>query len=58
MKRLYEKENKSEFAVDYPDRYTPDQGWREQRPKCCDSKNKDEDNSPNINSFNESCRVE
>lgn len=39
-----------EFPAGYSDQYTPGEGWRAQWPKYCDNCNKDEDNSPNINS--------
>lgn len=31
--------NTKEFYVGYPDRYAPEEDWREQQPKCCDNVN-------------------
>lgn len=40
----------SEFPVGYKNQYTPVKGRSERRPKRCDNNDKDEDNSPIINS--------
>lgn len=42
-----------EFPVGYPDRHTPEEDRKAQRPKRYYNSNKDEDNNSNLNSVND-----
>ena len=46
--RGFNKGRSSKFREDSRVRQTPEEGWREYRPKRCGNNNKDEDSSPKI----------